>query len=241
MILTQTIKDAINGEFNNWVEHQYANRSAEERQKSAQFYTPPEITFALLEKFESVEDKDILDPASGCGGLLAACIIAGADPKRVYGVEIDPDIVKISKERLAALGVPPENIQLANALSPSSYDFSEENQITVQRSYLKHVFCEEALKLPQGEGWKAIVPKIEKALTLIDEPTITLRQIIALRYKLFELLEKVDETEYDMALLFPKYDPTEKERVQRVKDMAKKPEKFFLKEHKNCDKINNEQ
>lgn len=241
MKLSEKNKHDIVTEFNNWVEQQYAKRTFGDRQKISQFFTPPEITFTLLEKFESVEDKDILDPASGCGGLLAACIIAGADPKRVYGVEIDPDIVKISKERLAALGVPPENIQLANALSPSSYDFSEENQITVQRSYLKHVFCEEALKLPQGEGWKAIVPKIKKALTLIDEPTITLRQIIALRYKLFDVLEKVDETEYDMALLFPKYDPTEKERVQRVKDMAKKPEKFFLKEHKNCGKINNEQ
>lgn len=241
MKLSEKNKHDIDTEFNNWVEQQYAKRTFGDRQKISQFFTPPEITFTLLEKFESVEDKDILDPASGCGGLLAACVIAGADPKRVYGVEIDPDIVKISKARLAALGVPPENIQLANALSPSSYDFSEENQVTVQRSYLKHVFCEEALKLPQGEGWKAIVPKIKKALTLIDEPTITLRQIIALRYKLFEVLEKVDETEYDMALLFPKYDPTEKERVQRVKDMAKKPEKFFLKKHKNCGKINNEQ
>lgn len=241
MKLSEKNKHDIDTEFNNWVEQQYAKRTFGDRQKISQFFTPPEITFTLLEKFESVEDKDILDPASGCGGLLAACVIAGADPKRVYGVEIDPDIVKISKERLAALGVPPENIQLANALSPSSYDFSEENQVTVQRSYLKHVFCEEALKLPQGEGWKVIVPKFKKALTLIDEPTVTLRQIIALRYKLFELLEKVDETEYDMALLFPKYDPTEKERLQRVKDMTKKPEKFFLKKHKNCGKINNEQ
>lgn len=32
-------------------------------------------------KFDSFEDKDILDPALGAGGLIAATIIAGADPK----------------------------------------------------------------------------------------------------------------------------------------------------------------
>lgn len=60
----------------------------------------------------------------GTGNLLAAAIKAGADPNKVYGIEIDPDIVKIAKERLLKLGVPSNNIRLGNALDPASYNFN---------------------------------------------------------------------------------------------------------------------
>jgi len=61
----------------------------------------------MLEKFETVEDKDILDPALGAGGLIVAAVLAGADPARCYGIEIDPDVLTVAKRRLARLGVPP--------------------------------------------------------------------------------------------------------------------------------------
>lgn len=76
----------------------------------------------MLEKFDSLEGN-ILDPTSGCGGLLAACVIAGADPCRVFGIELDADIVKISQERLSRLGVPTTNIRVGDALKQESYDF----------------------------------------------------------------------------------------------------------------------
>ena len=76
----------------------------------------------MLEKFESLEDKDILDPTVGSGGLLAAAIIAGADPKRCYGIELDNEVLEIAKKRLGKLGVPSSNLILGNALDPDSYE-----------------------------------------------------------------------------------------------------------------------
>ena len=76
----------------------------------------------MLEKFDSLEGKDILDPAIGAGGLIAAAIIAGADPKRCYGIEIDEEVLGVARRRLAKLGVPPCNLILGDALDPKSYD-----------------------------------------------------------------------------------------------------------------------
>ena len=61
----------------------------------------------MLEKFESIANKDILDPSLGAGGLIAAAVIAGADPSRCYGIELDPATLEVAKLRLAKLGVPP--------------------------------------------------------------------------------------------------------------------------------------
>ena len=76
----------------------------------------------MLEKFDSLEGKDILDPALGAGGLIAAAIIAGADPKRCYGIELDEEVLGIARMRLAKLGVPPRNLILGDALDPKSYE-----------------------------------------------------------------------------------------------------------------------
>ena len=76
----------------------------------------------MIEKFDSIKDKDILDPTVGAGGLLAACILAGADPKRCYGIELDPEVLEIAKKRLGKLGVPSSNLILGNALDPDSYE-----------------------------------------------------------------------------------------------------------------------
>lgn len=77
----------------------------------------------MLEKFETVEDKDILDPALGAGGLIAAAIIAGADPSRVYGIELDEKVLEVARLRLGELGVPPGNLRQGDALDPKSYEF----------------------------------------------------------------------------------------------------------------------
>lgn len=95
----------------------YGDNSDEERQEKGQFYTPPALTIRMIEKFDDLDD-DILDPTAGSGALLAACIIAGADPKRVYANELDESICSnVLKPHLMKLGVPEENIHVGDALN----------------------------------------------------------------------------------------------------------------------------
>ena len=122
MKLTKKQKNAIETEFKQWTETQYAGKDKKERQKLGQFFTPPALTIKMLEKFDSVKDKDILDPTCGAGGLLVACILAGADPKRCYGIELDEEVLSIARIRLAKLGVPPCNLVQGDALDPKSYE-----------------------------------------------------------------------------------------------------------------------
>ena len=55
--------------------------------------------------------------------MLAAVILAGADPTKCYGIELDPEIANVAKERLSKLGVPSSNIKVGDALLEGSYDF----------------------------------------------------------------------------------------------------------------------
>ena len=125
MILSDDIKKAIEEEYNKWEKSQYGifQNNKIERQKRGAFFTPPPLTIKMLEKFESIANKDILDPTVGAGGLIAAAIIAGADPKRCYGIELDPEILAIAKKRLVPMGVPEKNLKLGNALESKSYEF----------------------------------------------------------------------------------------------------------------------
>lgn len=124
MELSDDIKAKIQAEYDAWQSKQYAGKDKKARQAKAQFFTPPALTIKMLEKFDSLEDKDILDPALGAGGLIAAAVIAGADPKRCYGIELDPGILEIARLRLAQLGVPSCNIVLGDALDLKSYEFA---------------------------------------------------------------------------------------------------------------------
>ena len=116
------MKEKIQAEYDAWQSQQYAGKDKKVRQAKAQFFTPPVLTVKMLEKFDSLEGKDILDPALGAGGLIAAAIIAGADPKRCYGIEIDEEVLCVARMRLAKLGVPPRNLILGDALDPKSYE-----------------------------------------------------------------------------------------------------------------------
>jgi len=123
MKLTDSQINAIKEEYTQWKDKMYADNSLSRRKDFGQFFTPPELSILMLEKFENT-DGTILDPCCGAGNLLAAAIKAGFDPTKVYGIEIDSDILNIAHERLVPLGVPIENIHLGDALNPNSYNFN---------------------------------------------------------------------------------------------------------------------
>lgn len=125
MKLSEKIKQAIDAEFNRWVKFQYGDKDKKERQKLGQFFTVPPLTIKMLEKFDSIENKTILDPTIGAGGLIAAAIIAGANPRMCYGIELDETIANIARIRLSHLGVPRHHIHVGNALDEASYEFPE--------------------------------------------------------------------------------------------------------------------
>ena len=126
MNISEEITNKINEEFASFEAKQYAGKDKKERQRLGQFFTPPVLSIEMLKKFESIKDKTILDPTCGAGGLLAAAVIAGADPNKVYGIELDPEILKIAQIRLAKHGVPPTHLKLGNALEDESYEFTSE-------------------------------------------------------------------------------------------------------------------
>jgi len=105
MKLTDELKQKIYEEYNSFRDSMYAGKSLEERKELDQFFTPPEITIPMLEKFEDddIHEKTILDPTSGSGNLLAACLIVGADADKIFGNDYDGDMVAICRKRLKNL------------------------------------------------------------------------------------------------------------------------------------------
>ena len=131
MTLTNEQVENIKSEFNQWKDKMYANKTLSERQDFGMFFTPPELTIKMLEKFQDLKGS-VLDPTCGAGNLLAAAIMAGADPKLVYGIELDPEIHKIAVESLGKLGVPEKNIICGNALDSKTYQllpFTKKNTV----------------------------------------------------------------------------------------------------------------
>ena len=121
MQLSDDIKAKIQAEYDSWKDKLWSGKTKEERQRLGQFATPPPLTIKMLEEFESL-DGNVLDPCLGAGNLIAAAIIAGADPSKCYGIELDPVVHKVAQCRLAKLGVPPCNIVQGDALDPKSYE-----------------------------------------------------------------------------------------------------------------------
>lgn len=125
MQLNDNQKEAIINEYNQWKDKMYANKTLSERQDLGAFFTPPSLTIKMLEKFQDLKGS-VLDPTCGAGNLLAAAIMAGADTKEVYGIELDPEILEIARNRLELLGVPKINLHQGNALYKECYDFSDD-------------------------------------------------------------------------------------------------------------------
>ena len=62
MKLSLEIKNKIKEEYNEWFNSQYGDKTLEERRELGAFFTPPELTIKMIEKFNTIENKTILDP-----------------------------------------------------------------------------------------------------------------------------------------------------------------------------------
>lgn len=133
MKLSAEIKEAIKKEYNEFKESMYAGKSLAERQELDQFFTPPEISILLIEELSDLTGN-ILDPTCGSGNLLAACLIAGADPDKVFGNDYDLVMVKECRARLQRINHKVKDWQIhhGDATDPRCLtDFSPEYQYKV--------------------------------------------------------------------------------------------------------------
>lgn len=99
LVLSEEVKRLIIKENNEFKEEQYGSLSKEERKKLAAFYTPGVIAIKLIEELSDLSGN-VLDPTCGSGNLLAAALIAGADSDKIFGNEINPEMVELCRKRL---------------------------------------------------------------------------------------------------------------------------------------------
>lgn len=102
MYIKPEIRQLIIEEYESFKNKMYAESPEEIRTKLGQFFTPADISLQMLELLEtdSLSGREIIDPTSGSGNLLAAALIAGADSDKVFGNEYDQRMVNACKERL---------------------------------------------------------------------------------------------------------------------------------------------
>ena len=143
MNLTDKQKQAIIDEFNSFKDKMYASKSKEERETLGQFFTPADLTIQILEQldctYEEFLDSDIIDPTSGSGNLLAAALILGVDPHRVFGNEYDATMVKACRERLKTINPKVRDWQIhqGNALQARCLiEFGEEYDTNYNPEYI---------------------------------------------------------------------------------------------------------
>ena len=101
MKLSNDIIKQIVQEYENFKDYMYATSPKETRDRLGQFFTPASVTLEMISKLPAdAFTGNVLDPTSGSGNLLAACLIAGADSNRIYGNDCDSIMVKACRERL---------------------------------------------------------------------------------------------------------------------------------------------
>lgn len=120
MQLTDEVKNKIIKEISDFEDKQYGSLTKTERKKLGAFYTPGALVIKMIEKFDDMEGT-ICDPCCGSANLLIGCIIAGADPKKIYGIELDEGQAELCRNRLAKYGVPRENIICGSALDEETW------------------------------------------------------------------------------------------------------------------------
>lgn len=90
-------------------------------------FTTPKAAYKMASLISNIEGI-ILDPCMGYGAnLLVAAIKSGANPKKIYGIELNPISYYESINRLGTFGVPKENLHLGNCFDINCYDFANKS------------------------------------------------------------------------------------------------------------------
>lgn len=121
MKLTDIQKQRIIEDYESCKDTMYGKLTDKERKALGAFYTPPNLVIKMIEKFNDLEG-DICDPCVGAGLLLSGCIVAGADPKKCYGIELDAGQAELCRNRLEKYGVPRENIVTGDCLDNKTWE-----------------------------------------------------------------------------------------------------------------------
>ena len=116
----------------------------------------------MIEGYDTFENHFVLDPCSGSGNLLAGCIIAGCDPKNIFGNDYDARMVKACRERIKTI---PDRLEqydkeFANKLREKLKDF---NDWQIHRGDATDFFCVDEF----GPDYRQ---KLEEHYYEIDDP-----------------------------------------------------------------------
>ena len=107
MKISEEAKKIIINEFEEFKKRQYDGKTVLERKELNQFFTPPELSFQLIEEFENLKGT-FFDPTCGSSNLLmAVAIVKKIDlgekdediAVEIFGYDIDERMINLSKQR----------------------------------------------------------------------------------------------------------------------------------------------
>lgn len=149
MKLSEEVKTAIKNEFKEFKDKMYAGIPEDKREDLGMVFTPPKASIEMIEHYDSISNKTILDPCCGSGNLLVACLLAGADADKIFGNELTIDAVKLARKRIHDILARPDiyptvnrlhifndwQIHVGNATDKLSFEFSPE----YNRNMISHI------------------------------------------------------------------------------------------------------
>ncbi len=91
------------------------------RNKKGVYYTPPDVVASFFQYLpDDCSNMSFCDPCCGSGNFIIAAIEHGISPENIYGYDIDPFAVEVTKKRIFELtGYKTDNIKLADFLELS--------------------------------------------------------------------------------------------------------------------------
>lgn len=123
------------------------------RNQEGIYYTPEFIVQDMMKGIEADQilgDKTFLDPCCGSGNFILQAIKLGFKPENIYGFDIDPNAVAITRKRIfEATGYSSENIIVADFLEKTSLEKTHFDYIYTNPPWGKKI--PKAAKLKYGK------------------------------------------------------------------------------------------